>query len=244
MSQVSVRTVFKGVEETQDALLSLSRGIQGDLVSGLGIRLSNEATKVLAVLTPRLRQRSRSTSNPRTRRGFPPLHRGWRAIVTDRVAGIRYRALVQNIASNNAAGQIILLALEGGAKPHDIDPVHARVLAWRSPRTERRFLGRFESGGHLKDAEMARPGVGGIVFWPGTTRTGVRHPGHQPFAMVQKAFEHMDRISGPILAIFSSEVASVWLRVGFPGGGALSGSLRGITLGSSPINLSARRSSP
>lgn len=243
MTQVSTRVVFNGVQETQDAILGLAGMVRGgDLVYRLGTNLAREGERVLAIMTPRSRNKSRSASNPRTKRGFPPLYRGWGTTVTDRLRGERYRAMITNVASENPAGAIILLALEGGAKPHEIDPVHATALAWRSPRRQRRFEGRFEVGGVLHEAQSERAGAGGVVFWPGSTRTGVLHPGHRAFSMVQKSFEHLERVSVPIMGIFAGEIGALWARAGVPGGGFLSGGVSRSPVTSNPLNPAARRS--
>lgn len=241
----TLRVVFDGGQEMITTLSRMSATLRsGDLVGRMGARVAHEAERVVGALTPRLRQRSRSVSNPKTKRGFPPLFRRWETIVTDHIAGQRFRAVVQNAATNDAAGAIVLLALEGGAKPHDIDPVNAAVLAWRSPRTERRFGGRVTEGGVIKELQTTRPGTGSIVFWPGTTETGVRHPGHEPFRMVQRTVEHLDRVVPLIVRVFANEIDAMWSRLGVAGFGSFTGSTGLSPVTFNPINFGSRRSRP
>jgi hypothetical protein len=243
--QVRTRMVFAGSKEAARAILFLSDGFRnGDLASGIGNALATEATHVISRLTPRLRQRSRSEYYPRTKRGFPALNRRWGYVVTEAVRGHRFAAIVQNAASFTPAGAIILLALEGGAKPHEIEPVYAKVLAWREPAVRRRFLGRFERKSDLGilDRESLKRQAPGLVFWPGSRATGVLHPGHKPFKMVQKTEQHMERVVVPIADLYLREIERVWAGVGLPAAGSFSAGVRRVGATRNPINLGARRS--
>lgn len=244
-SFIRTKVVFNGADEAVKALARLQNALgAGDFVTALGRGISTEMERVLTRLTPTPRTRNRQ---PPTARGFPQLRRQWETVVTEHVPGLRFHAVVQNRATLSAAGAIVMLALEGGAKPHEIDPVRAKALSWNSPSVRREYLGRFtrkSDGATVERERITRRGQRTRVYWPGSTATGVMHPGHKPFRMVAKAEQQLNYIVGPVTAVFAAEIERMWSGAGLSGFGTISAGVTRVPASFNPINLAARRSTP
>ena len=200
-----VETRLHGADEAIRALQRVEKAIERGTTT-IGSRLSGEALRVVVKLTPRARNRSRAEWS---KRGKPAVFKQWDRIEQITARGT-YAAVIRNTASldgNIRGGLGMMLALEYGAKRHQIRAKSGGVLSWLQAGAVHRFQGGQRSGsvtrggGIITETFERRKQKRGIVF-----TMAVDHPGHKPFRMVARTRRQMQVTAGLMLRAFAEQL--------------------------------------
>ena len=198
--------VHDTVADMKRAVDSLRKAIMArDLARSVGRSLTDSTLKTVVKFTPRAKYRHDAYSS---RRGGQPIAGDWGAQVLSSVKNQQFRALVSNAAGNTEDGQTILLALEGGAKPHKMPATGVRdkpyIFAAESSRLK--FMGRSTSlNGIVFDRIQKRKTGRGLV-----KADAINHPGHRPFRMVARTIAAMDPVAASLSLRIAQEIESLW----------------------------------
>lgn len=202
-----IRLVFDDAAALNRALRQIGQGVRGDILQGLGNRLTRLAVRHVRQLTPAQQRTFREEPTRRMPAGTN-IRSGWHSVVIQAVANNRYEALVRNSRFDDTPmGPVILWSLEGGAKGHRM-PGRPPGLpySWVDPRRRNRFQGRRQVGSLLLERFTRQGGSGRRVFTEGP----INHPGHKPFRMVAKTRQHLQTISPLVAAVALQELAQRW----------------------------------
>jgi hypothetical protein len=206
MSSLFVETRLDGAQEAIAGLSRLKNAIDRG-ATGLGRQLAKEGHRIVVKLTPRARNRARADWS---KRGHPAIWRQWE-IIESATARSQFSAVIRNQArlDGDIRGGIgLMLALEFGARPHDIVGRAGGVLSWLQAGQVTRFLGGERSGsirrtgGIITESFERRRQRREIVY---TMR--VRHPGHRPFRMVQRARRQLQVTAALMLRAYGTQLA-------------------------------------